>query len=157
MTQEDLAHEAVIRLGKRQTPLPQDESGLRSFLYVSLRHLVRDYMDKAHAGKRGGGKVTSLDKLIADQEASSVAFLERLPGTATTPSKALVKAELRKRLDDIIDALPHNQSAAIRLRFFHGLSGGDIAETMDVTPKKVANFLRHGLESLRNRLALLRL
>ena len=149
MTPEDLAHEAVIRLSTRHTLLPQEESGLRSFLYVTLRHLVRDCMDKAHAAKRGGGKVTSLDTLIAHQEASSAAFLERLPGTATTPSKALIRAEQRKHLDDLIDTLPPNQNAAIRLRFFHDLSVEAIAETMGTTSKKVANYLRHGLEGLR--------
>lgn len=59
----------------------REKGKFRSFLLASLNHYLSDEWDRAHAQKRGGGKVVSLDAAEAE------ARLKHEPADTLTPEK----------------------------------------------------------------------
>ena len=60
------------------------------------------------------------------------------------PEEALLNKETRNKVIDIIEGLPMNYADCLRLRYFEGLSVKEIAEVLEISPKKVDNDLYNG-------------
>lgn len=71
-----------------------------------------------------------------------------------TPSAlmALIHAEDRQRLHELLAELPEPQADALRLRFFGGLSFDEIATTMDCSLSGAKRRVKTGLEKLSTRI-----
>lgn len=81
---QDLTQEFFARLLERNavTSVTPEKGRFRSFLLASMNHFLADEWDKAHAQKRGGGKVISLDLQSAETR------LGEIPAEKFTPEKA---------------------------------------------------------------------
>lgn len=70
----------------------------------------------------------------------------------STPSGNLMRAELILNLLRLLDRLPSDQRAAIRLRYFEAKSLEAIAAEMQRSLQSVAGLLKRGLQALRSQL-----
>jgi len=75
--------------------------------------------------------------------------LPDLAGSGEEPSVAAERTELVAALRTHLDALPHEQRQAVRLRLVHGMAPAEIAEVLEVPPGTVRMRLHRGLLALR--------
>ncbi len=55
-------------------------------------------------------------------------------------------------LDDVLDQLPFNHRAAVVLRYYGGLSTGEIAEALNCAPGSVGPWINRALKKMRKAL-----
>ena len=67
-----------------------------------------------------------------------------------TPSRMVMRGEVRTRLEQAIQDLPWEQREAVRLRFLDDWSTEQIAEFLGKTDRAVAGLLRRGLSRLKD-------
>jgi len=81
---EDLTQAFFAKLLERNAvaAVAPEKGRFRSFLLASLNHFLADEWDKAHAQKRGGGRVIALDLQSAETR------LGEIPAENFTPEKA---------------------------------------------------------------------
>lgn len=88
-----------------------------------------------------------LDSLDDDQGFIPVASSE------ATPLEALEEADLARRLEALLEALPEKQRRALVLKRFGDLSYQEIAEVMETTPGAVDGLIKRARQFLRQALA----
>jgi len=98
---EDLTQEFFARLlEKNAFASARPELGkFRSFLLASLNHFLADEWDRAHAQKRGGGKVVPLDTDMAESR------LAAEPADRATPESLFEKAWATTLLETVYAGL----------------------------------------------------
>jgi len=69
----------------------------------------------------------------------------------STPSARMLRGERRQRVWDLLDTLPEDQAAAVRLRHLDGRSLAELADYFGRSEDAVASLLKRGLENLRQR------
>jgi RNA polymerase sigma-70 factor (ECF subfamily) len=113
---------------------PQLRAALRHILRCNLANAIRDHL---YAGKRQ-----------ADREEH---FKDELAGSNNdpTPSMQVAHRELADRFVEVIGQLPPDQADAVRMRYFEGLSVGDIAAALGRSRTAAAGLIKRGLVHLR--------
>ena len=116
-----LVHEAYMRMVGIEGVEWADRT---HFFAVCARVMLRvllDYADRVRAAKRGGGRpdLTLVDGVVAGDERQPVDFIDL--------NRALTKLE----------GLDERQCRIVECRFFAGLSVGDTAEALGVSPATV--------------------
>jgi len=76
-----------------------------------------------------------------------------VPDTQATPLEALEEADLSRRLEELLNALPENQRRALILKRFGGLSYQEIAAEMGLSPPAVDGLLKRARQTLKKALA----
>jgi RNA polymerase sigma factor (TIGR02999 family) len=114
-----LVHEAYLRLVGMNTPRWESRTHFFAISAQLMRQILVDYARRHRAAKRGGSvcKVSVEDALVARQTDVDVIAL-----------------------DDALQALARideRQSRVVELRFFAGLSLGEISDALDVGPATV--------------------
>lgn len=133
-TAEDVVQEAMLRIWHQRTEwTPSDR--IQGFLYQITRNLALNERDRR----------TVRDRWSASQLREP---RDRVP----TPLDDLQRQELAEILDRVIQELPPRRRETFVLSRYHGLSYGEIAEIMDVSPQTVANQMSAALDDLRTRL-----
>jgi RNA polymerase sigma factor (TIGR02999 family) len=114
-----LVHEAYLRLVGISTPQWESRTHFFAIAAQLMRQILVDYARRHRAAKRGGSvcKVSLEDALVARQTDVDVLALD-------DALQALAKIDGR-------------QSRIVELRFFAGLSLGEISEALDVGPATV--------------------
>ena len=87
----------------------------RSFLLTSLNHFLADEWDKAHAQKRGGGQVISLDWASAETR------LGEMPAEQFTPEKAYEHRWAITLLEQVYQRLQEEYRADDKAALFNAL------------------------------------
>ena len=115
-----LVHELYLKLFSAEPVQLHDREHFLAIAARQLRHIVVDYARSKHAQKRGGlqGKI-SLD------DASALAI--------PTDSRVLDLDESLQRLEK----LDPRASQVVELRFFGGLTDGEVAKTLNISPATV--------------------
>ena len=114
---------------------PQLRAALRQILRCNLANAIRDHL---HAGKRQASREESFhDAEIKQSNANP------------SPSMQLAHRELADRFIDVIDQLPPDQADAVRMRYFEGLSVGDIAIALGRSRTAAAGLIKRGLIRMR--------
>lgn len=122
---------------------PAEQAGwLRRILVHNLSNALRDL----RRAKRDVARERSLDRALDDGETRVGRLLD---AGVPTPSRIAVGNEQSLRLAAAIEALPDAESEAVALRYWRGLTLGEIAERMDRSPASVAGLLHRGLRRLR--------
>ena len=67
-----------------------------------------------------------------------------------TPSRMVMRGEIRTQLETAIAGLPWDQREVIRLRFLDDWSTNQIAQFLDKTERSVAGLIRRGLSKLKD-------
>ena len=133
---EDLVQEAFVRVWERRREL-RPQASPRSYLYRVLRNLITD----AHRRR------TLVDRF---------AFWKTLQDAPESPSpQAVLEAdEFSAAASRAIAALPERRREVFVLGHLHDLSYREIAETLGITTRTVANHMTLALTQLRTALAL---
>lgn len=75
-----------------------------------------------------------------------------VPDSQATPLEALEEADLARRLEGLLQALPENQRRALVLKRFANLSYQEIAEEMGLSPQAVDGLLKRARQTLKKAL-----
>ncbi len=76
-----------------------------------------------------------------------------LPSPVATPLEALEGADLARRLEALLEALPEKQRQALVLKRFGDLSYQEIAEVMETSPSAVDGLIKRARQYLRKELS----
>ncbi len=118
-----LVHEAYLRLVDQKNPSWQDRSHFYGVAARLMRQILVDHARRRQAGKRAGLKVP-LEEAVSFQQERSRDLVALDNGL-----NALEKLDPRK-------------CKAVELRYFGGLSMGEIAQALEVSPVTVRRDLR---------------
>jgi RNA polymerase sigma-70 factor, ECF subfamily len=132
---EDLVQEAFVRVWERRRHL-RPYASPRAYLYRVLRNLITDDFRRRRLRDR-------------------FSFLKSLTDPVDVPSPAatLEATELATAAERAIAALPERRHDVFVLAHLHGLSYREVAETLGITPRTVANHMSLALAQLRESLA----
>ena len=114
---------------------PQLRAALRQILRCNLANAIRDHL---HTAKRQAGReepVHNADLVGQNNE--------------PCPSMQLVRREVADRFVEAIEQLPPDQADAVRMRYFEGLSVGEIAAALGRSRTAAAGLIKRGLAGLR--------
>lgn len=132
---EDLVQEAFVRVWERRREL-RPHASPRAYLYRVLRNLITDDYRRRRLRDRFSFFVS---QSISSEVPSPVAMLEA--------------GELATAAERAIAALPERRRDVFVLAHLHGLSYREVAETLGITPRTVANHMTLALSQLRVSLA----
>lgn len=83
------------------------------------------------------------------QDSNAGGWIQQLPGSATSPSGVVIRAEAVVALLEALHQIPETQAEAIRLRYMEGLPLAEIVDRMGKSDTAVAGLLKRGLQKLR--------
>lgn len=131
---EDLVQEAFVRVWERRRQL-RPQASPRAYLYRVLRNLIIDEYRRRRLRDRfsaltGGSERSEAPSAVAVLEADELAGAARRA----------------------IAALPERRRDVFVLAHLHGLSYKEVAETLGITPRTVANHMSLALAQLREAL-----
>ena len=122
-------------------------SQFQTWLFRIAANKARDYRQKQHAAKRGGGQIpVPLATAPPDdsENASTVDPPSALPG----PDLALINAEKISLVGQALEELGGPCQEIIELRYFADLSYEEIAASLELNPKTVSSRLSKCLDKL---------
>ena len=129
---EDLAQEGFLRVAQAADRY-RPTAAFRTYLYRIVVRLCLDYLRK--------------------KRPESIANLNIIAGDSESVTGRAEREERADRVQQALASIPPKQRSAIVLRYYEGLSGHEIAATMDTTTKAVERLLARGRKVLRARLA----
>jgi RNA polymerase sigma-70 factor, ECF subfamily len=122
----------------------QGASQFQTWLFRIAANKARDYRERQHAAKRGGGQAPI--SLQAEDPESGLAIDP--PGTAPTPDATLISAEQAALVHQAVAQLGDPCQEIIQLRYFADLSYDEISRALKLNPKTVSSRLSKCLDRL---------
>jgi RNA polymerase sigma-70 factor (ECF subfamily) len=119
-------------------------SQFQTWLFRIAANKARDYRQRLHAAKRGGGR--SPISLQAEDPESGLTLDP--PGNTPPPDLTLMNAEQLALVHQALDQLGEPYREIIELRYFGDLSYDDISRSLDLNPKTVSSRLSKCLDRL---------
>jgi RNA polymerase sigma-70 factor, ECF subfamily len=119
-------------------------SQFQTWLFRIAANKARDYRERQHAAKRGGGQVPL--SLQAEDPESGLSLDP--PATAPGPDLALLNAEQAGLVHQALDQLEEPCREVIQLRYFGDLSYEEISRSLDLNIKTVSSRLSKCLDRL---------
>jgi RNA polymerase sigma-70 factor (ECF subfamily) len=104
---------------------------------------LRDAIKELERDKRPQNRIVD-----APDESSYVAFVNRLPGTTTTPSRQAARHEIEGIVESALRQLPRDYEKVLRLYELEGRSGPEIAEILGRSHGAVKMLLARARERL---------
>jgi RNA polymerase sigma-70 factor (ECF subfamily) len=117
---------------------------LRQLAWKRLLDLWRAHI---RAQKRDVRKERRLAIALPDR--SSMELADRLSGAFTSPSRRLLRAELRQQVRQALDRLSDSQREVLVLRYLEQLSTAEAAAVLGISEGTIKSRLVRALESLR--------
>lgn len=125
----------------------QGNSQFQTWLFRIAANKARDYRQRQHAAKRGGGQATvPLD--TAPMDDSDETFRVDPPSPLPGPDLSLVNAERLSVVGAALEQLGGPCQEIIELRYFADLSYEEIATSLALNPKTVSSRLSKCLDKL---------
>jgi RNA polymerase sigma-70 factor (ECF subfamily) len=140
---EEILQEAFLTVIKNLRTF-QGNSAFQTWLFRVAANKARDYRQRQHAAKRGGGQVA----IPLHTDDSEEVFTVDPPSPAPGPDLALLKAEQITLLGQALEQLGGPCQEIIELRYFADLSYEEIAVTLSLNPKTVSSRLSKCLDKL---------
>src|SRR6266568_6139843 len=119
-------------------------SQFQTWLFRIAANKARDYRQRQHAAKRGGGAVTIS---LAQEESDDGPRLDP-PSPLPGPDVALLTAERISLVGQGLEQLGGPCQEIIQLRYFADLSYEEIADSLKLNPKTVSSRLSKCLDKL---------
>jgi RNA polymerase sigma-70 factor, ECF subfamily len=110
-------------------------------VYVWLRGLVWQRLLKLQR-RHLGARCRAVGKEMALNADASSALAARLPGSGSTPSRALAREEVRLRVQQALATLTPRDREVLLLREIEGLTNNEVAEALGLTAS--AATMRYG-------------
>ena len=119
----DLSQETFLK-AFRALPTFRGEAGFGSWLYRMASNLCIDFLRK---GKRqGSGQIISLDEEEEDRRP------RELPDLRYEPQSSLEKKEMRQKVQEGLQRLPHEQRLILVMRDVEGFSYQEISDALKI-------------------------
>lgn len=131
----DIAQEAFIQIWERRG-IWKPRGSARAYLYRIVRNLVIDEKRKQGVRRRWATR----------QELSP-------PAHPSTPAEELDATLLAEVFETAVASLPDRRREVFELVFTRGLSHGEAARVMDISPQTVANQMSSALRTVRKAVA----
>ena len=128
---------------------PKSRDELNSYVWFCLEH-VREYNaswdyyagmneNQIEAHRRHveaqGRSIGREERWVGLPEESAIALADRLAASGTSPSRHLLREELRRRVRAALDRLKEQDREILALRHLEGLSPAEAAAVLDVTER----------------------
>lgn len=129
-----------------------DASGLPLFLWLRLevgQKLVDLHRFHLGARMRDAGLEVSLHRGALPQ-VTSVSLAEQLLGRLTTASQAVMRAELKIRVQEALNAMDPQDREVLVLRHFEELSNAEAAQVLGLKPSAACNRYVRALKRLKD-------
>jgi len=120
------------------------QSQFQTWLFRIASNKTKDYRERQHAAKRGGGQVTI--SLQADDPENGLSIDP--PSSAPGPDLALLSAEQSGLVHQALERLEAPCREIIELRYFADLSYDEISRSLQLNPKTVSSRLSKCLDRL---------
>jgi RNA polymerase sigma-70 factor, ECF subfamily len=149
----DVLQDAYVEVARRAREYLGQEN-MPPFLWLrlmtgqTLQALHRHHL-KVHM--RDAGQEVSLRGRGAPQ-ANSACLAEMLLGRLTSPTRAARRAEMQRKLQEVLNGMDPLDREVLALRHFEELSNGEIAQVLDLSKTAASNRYMRALERLRERL-----
>jgi RNA polymerase sigma-70 factor (ECF subfamily) len=117
--------------------------------FLAGRKLQALHRHHLRTGARDAGREVALDRGGLPQ-ASSQLLAAQLLGRYTTPSQAAVRAELRLRVQDALNAMKPLDREVLALRHFEQLSNAEAAQVLGISEAAASNRFMRALKRLKN-------
>jgi RNA polymerase sigma-70 factor (ECF subfamily) len=150
----DVLQEAYLDVARR-FPEYRADPALPFFLWLRLltgQRLVDLHRKHLGAKMRSAGLEVSLYR-GAMPRASSASLAELLMGRLTTASRAAIRAETRRRVQDALNAMEEIDREVLVLRHFEMLSNEEAARALGLKPSAASNRHMRALRRLKEILA----
>jgi RNA polymerase sigma-70 factor, ECF subfamily len=119
-------------------------SQFQTWLFRIAANKARDYRQRLHAAKRGGGQTPV--SLQAEDPDNGLTLDP--PGNTPPPDLALMNAEHSALVHQALEQLGEPCREIIELRYFGDLSYDEISHSLDLNPKTVSSRLSKCLDRL---------
>ena len=140
---EEICQEAFLSVIKNIESF-HGESQFQTWLFRITANKARDYRERQHAAKRGGGQTPV--SLQAEDPESGLALDP--PSAAPTPDMALLGAEQIALVRRALDQVGEPCREIIQLRYFGDLSYDEIGAALRLNAKTVSSRLSKCLDRL---------
>lgn len=120
------------------------DSQFQTWLFRIATNKARDYRERKHAAKRGGGQVT----LSLQAEDAETGLTLDPPSSAPTPDVDLLNVERAELVRDALDQVGEPCREIIELRYFGDLSYDELSQSLGLNPKTVSSRLSKCLDKL---------
>jgi RNA polymerase sigma-70 factor, ECF subfamily len=129
----DVLQDAYLDLARR---FPEYVAGPAVPFFLWLRSLVGQRLVDLHR-RHLGARMRSADCEVSLHQASlpqvsSESLALQLLGSLTSPTRALVRAEMRLRLQDALNAMESLDREVVVLRHFEDLSNAEVAQALNI-------------------------
>jgi RNA polymerase sigma-70 factor (ECF subfamily) len=128
----------------REQPLPF-YPWLRQLAWQRLRELKRYHL---RAQRRSVDREVRLDTALPDQSADALA--DRLAAGETSPSRRIMRDELRRRVRTAMDRMAERDREILVMRHLEEMSAGEISAILDISAGAVRVRLLRALTRLRS-------
>lgn len=118
---------------------------------LAWQRLVDLYRQHIQAQKRSLTQEQPMDMAMSDRSAMQLA--DRLAASQSTPSRQMLRRELRQQVRDALDRLPANDRELLVLMYLEQLSTAEVSAVLDVSEKAVTMRHLRALDKLRRLLA----
>lgn len=140
---EEVCQEVFLTVIKSLSTF-QGNSQFQTWLFRIAANRARDYRQRQHAAKRGGGQVTLSLHQNDDDDAPPL----DPPTSAPGPDLTLIKAERLSLVGEALEQLGGPCQEILELRYFADLSYEEIAASLELNPKTVSSRLSKCLDKL---------
>lgn len=140
---EEICQEAFISVVRNLHSF-HGSSRFQTWLFRIAANKARDFRERQHAAKRGGGQVPI--SLQAEDAENGLSIDP--PSSAPTPDAQTMNAERWALVRQALDQLGEPCREIIELRYFGDLSYAEIAAALKLNPKTVSSRLSKCLDRL---------
>ena len=144
---EEIAQEVFLAVIRRLDKF-QEQCQFQTWLFRIAANKARDFRQRQHAAKRGGGQRSVPLHPAEEADASGI----DPPSPAPGPDLALLNAEKFALVGQALEQLGGPCQEIIELRYFADLSYEELARSLDLNPKTVSSRLSKCLDKLEARL-----
>jgi RNA polymerase sigma-70 factor (ECF subfamily) len=151
----DVVQEAYLQAAAHRSDYFQNPSVP---LFLWLRGVVANKLLEVHRHHLGT-RMRDAAREIAGYspsgapDATSVALVDQLTGSATGPGTVAGRAEVRLRLREALDGMDAIEREVLALRHFEQLTNGEAAQLLDITERAAAKRYVRALQRLKDLLA----
>jgi RNA polymerase sigma-70 factor (ECF subfamily) len=140
---EELCQEVFLTVIKSLHTF-QGNSQFQTWLFRIAANKARDYRQRQHAAKRGGGTLT----ISLNNDDPENGFPIDPPSGLPAPDLSMLNAERISLVGQALEQLGWPCQEIIELRYFADLSYEEIATTLELNPKTVSSRLSKCLDKL---------
>ncbi len=140
---EEICQEVFLSVIKNISSF-QGESQFQTWLFRIAANKARDYREKLHAAKRGGGQIP----LSLNAEDPETGLTLDAPSSAPSPDVDLLNTERAELVREALDQIGEPCREIIELRYFGDLSYEELSVELQLNAKTVSSRLSKCLDKL---------